>query len=112
MLLRAYSIFDCKALQYHQPWYAVSDGVACRMLQDLVNDPQTMLGRHPKDYTLYFVGIWNDLKGEWEAVSPKVHVIDAVALVARVEQPGLFPEPEGQGVKGNGEFPPIDLPGR
>lgn len=81
MILRAYSIFDTKALQYHPPFYSSTDGAAVRSLSDLANDPNTNIGRHPADYVLYCVGTWDDNKGDFAPVSPLMHVMDAVALV-------------------------------
>lgn len=87
MMLRGYTIYDCKALQYHSPWWAASDGAAIRSFQDLVNDHNTTIGRHPSDYSLWFVGHYDDNKGAMHPVTPLVHIIDAAALVA--VQPGL-----------------------
>lgn len=82
MLLRGYTIYDNKALQYHSPWFAASDGAAVRSFQDLVNDANTSISRHPGDYSLFFVGTYDDNKGLFAPVQPLVHVIDATALVA------------------------------
>lgn len=90
MLLNAYTIHDCKALQYHSPWFAVSDGAATRILQDLVNDQNTMIGRHPRDYTLWKCGQWDDNAGNFAPVAPLIHVVDAIALLrADDHQPTL-----------------------
>lgn len=89
MQLRCYTIFDCKALQYHSPWSAVSDGSAIRMFEDLANDLNTTIGRHPKDYTLWLCGSWDDNAGVFTPVSPLVHVIDAIALVREARQGAL-----------------------
>jgi len=81
MLLRCYSIFDSKALQYHPPFHQSTDGAAVRALGDLVADMQTQVGRHPRDFVLYFIGTYDDHKGAMQPVEPLVHVIDAIALV-------------------------------
>lgn len=81
MLIRAYSIYDNKALQYHPPFFQHTDGAAIRMLSDLVHDTNTQIGRHPRDYVLYFVGIYDDSKGLFQSEQPLTHVIDASALV-------------------------------
>lgn len=80
MILKAYSVFDNKALQYHQPFFTSTDGAATRMVRDLVEDNNTQLGRHPSDFSLWFVGTWDDQHARFDAVTP-VHVVDAVALV-------------------------------
>lgn len=91
MILRAYSIFDHKALQYHPPFFASTDGAAVRSLQDLVNDQNTTIGRHPSDYTLYCIGTYDDSNGGLSPAAPLLHVMDAVALVKLTPAP-LFEE--------------------
>lgn len=89
MNLHAYSIYDRKALQYHPPFFAAADGSAARTFQDLANDPQTTIGRHPSDYVLYRVGGWDDATGILSVDLPPQHVVDALSLVRA--QPALFP---------------------
>lgn len=81
MKLNAYSIFDNKALQYHSPWFASTDGAAVRSLADLVADPNTTIGRHPNDYVLYCIGTYDDALGLLMAETPLRHVMDAASLV-------------------------------
>lgn len=88
MRLRAYSIFDNKALQYHPPFFASTNGAAVRSLSDLANDINTQIGRHPGDYILYCVGEYDDQTGAMLPCAPLEHVVDAVALVRL--QPTMF----------------------
>lgn len=94
MILRAYSIYDRKALQYHPPFYASTDASAVRSLADLANDNQTTVGRHPADYVLYHIGEYDDQTGRLTPVSPLNHVMDAQALVHINNQRDLFATPE------------------
>lgn len=93
MLLRAYSIFDNKALQYHPPFFASTDGAAVRSLTDLANDLQTQIGRHPGDYVLFCIGEYDDQKGMFRQFMPLVHVVDAISVVTAREPSPLFPQP-------------------
>lgn len=81
MILRAYSLHDMKALQYHPPFFQSTDASAVRALRDLVNDMNTTVGRHPSDFKLYCVGTYDDETGRFEPVYPMMHVMDAVSLV-------------------------------
>lgn len=81
MKLLGYTIFDNKALQYRVPFFTHTDGAAVRMLQDLVEDPQTTIGRHPMDYVLYCCGEYDDSNGQLWPLQPLRHVMDAAALV-------------------------------
>lgn len=84
MLLRAYSVYDRKGLIYHPPFFCVADGVASRMFHDLVNDQQTQIAKHPADYVLFFIGEYDDQKGELRAMVPLAHIIDGSACVVHV----------------------------
>lgn len=93
MVLRAYSIFDNKALTYHQPFFAPTNGAAVRMFQDTANDLNTSIGRHPSDFILYCVGDYDDQNGAMTSYSPREHVVDAISLVRIQAQGSLFVKP-------------------
>lgn len=82
MILRAYAIFDRKALMYNTPFFYSTDGQAIRALTDLVNDSNTTLSRHPADYVLYLIGSFDSDKGFIAGIDPLVHVKDAAQCVA------------------------------
>lgn len=86
MRTRVYSIYDLKSLTYAPPFIATTDGVAMRMLKELVDDNNNMVGRHPSDFKLYCIGIFDDQQGLILAEQPVAHVIDAVALVSFQER--------------------------
>lgn len=98
MITRCYSIFDRKSLVFHAPWFQPTDGAATRVLEDLVNDNTTSIGKHPSDYVLFFVGTYDDQKGAMAPVSPLVHIMDAIALVRGTLQPDMFQQPAGNGL--------------
>lgn len=81
MKLRCYSIYDRKALQYHPPFFASTDGAAIRSVTDLVTDPNTTVGRHPGDYVLFHIGDYDDQLGAMLPISPLAHVVDVLSLV-------------------------------
>lgn len=83
MIINAYTLYDRKSLQYNMPFFAVSDGTAVRMLQDLVADTNTMPGRHPGDFVLYRCGGYDDASGALLPVTALQHIIDALAVVPR-----------------------------
>lgn len=93
MKLNAYSIYDNKALQYYPPFFASTDGAAVRNFADLANDAQTNVGRHPSDYVLYCVGIYDDGNGQLLPEQPLRHVCDATSLLKLAPTP-LFADRE------------------
>lgn len=54
-----YSVFDLKGETFSQPFFCVTDAAAKRLFGDACLDRETPVGRHPEDYALYRVGIWN-----------------------------------------------------
>lgn len=87
MILRAYSLFDHKALVYSPPFYAATDAAAVRMVSDTVADQNTSLSRHPADYTLFRTGEFDDSSGLFLQHSPLVHIVDVAALTPKVSAP-------------------------
>nr|QJB19137.1 MAG: nonstructural protein [Microvirus sp.] len=77
----AYTLYDIKALTYNAPFFTMNDALAKRMLSELVTDPNTIVGRHPSDYKLYKIGMYDDATGIFDRLSVMEHVIDAIALV-------------------------------
>lgn len=64
MLTRCYSIYDSKAKVFSTPFFAVNDLVALRSFMAAANDPALQICRHAEDFTLFFVGEFNDELGE------------------------------------------------
>lgn len=64
MLHKMFCVHDVKAKAYMQPWFLHQDGMAVRCFSDCVNDPEHNFGRHPADYTLFFIGVFDDTSGE------------------------------------------------
>lgn len=70
MKLKAFSIYDTKALAYGVPFFMSSVGQATRAFADLSNDPQSMVFKHPTDFVLFEIGEFNDSDGVICSVSP------------------------------------------
>lgn len=85
----AYSLYDMKALTYSPPFFTANDALAKRMLSEIVIDINTTVGRHPSDYKLYKVGMFDDQTGIFDRLSIMEHVCDATSLLPP-PQPRLF----------------------
>lgn len=96
MILNAYTVYDNKALCYSAPFFSNTDGSAVRMFSDLANDTNTNVGRHPGDFSLFCVGLFNDSMAMLEPKLPIRHVIDATSLLHIRSMPDLF---KGGGVQ-------------
>lgn len=72
MKLLAYTIYDEKAETFGHPFFVSIQGIAERHLSDWAQNPDSMIGRHPEDFTLYQIGTWNDSEAKLESLgTPK-----------------------------------------
>lgn len=71
MLKRYYAVYDVKAGLYGAPFIEVSDGTAIRAIQDVIASNDHPFAKHPADFSLHFLGIWNDRTGEIEGQKPE-----------------------------------------
>jgi len=60
-MFKIFAIFDKKALCYSAPFFCRNKAEALRSLDDLVNNPETRINRHPADYNLWMLGEWDDV---------------------------------------------------
>jgi len=67
MNLRMYAFFDTKALVYGVPFFMINAATALRAAQEIVTDTNTTIGRHPFDFILHELAIWDDQSGRIEA---------------------------------------------
>lgn len=70
MLLRAYSVYDECTETYGVPFFVVNDKTAERAFFMLVNDPQSTVFQSPKDFSLYFIGSYDDSNAELRTTTP------------------------------------------
>jgi hypothetical protein len=91
MIKKVYSIFDSCVGLYSPPMAYVAEGEVVREFLDLAVSAESKIGAHPEHYSLYYIGQFDDSKGEIIA-GQKVCVITAQEAVAQA-QGGAVPEP-------------------
>lgn len=64
MLTNFYTMYDTKAELFCRPFLAMNDQVAKRMFAELINNPDTDMGKWPADYTLFALGQYDDTTAE------------------------------------------------
>ncbi len=57
---KMFTIFDEKAKAYLTPFFLPESGMAVRTFADCVNSETHQFGKHPSDYTLFTLGVWDD----------------------------------------------------
>ena len=66
MIHKTFSIFDSKASAYLPPFYMQTKAEAIRAIGDCVDDKEHRFAKHPEDYTLFYLGEFDDNKGTFE----------------------------------------------
>lgn len=64
MINRIYRVRDQRAEAYLQPFFAVNDNVAIRLLEQAMSDPESQFRRYSEDYILFDVGEENQVTGD------------------------------------------------
>jgi len=74
LTLGLYAVNDEKSEAFFNPFVARTKGEAHRSFGDSINDPQGNLGKHPTDFALYQLGIFDPHTGCIEGTSKPVLV--------------------------------------
>jgi len=62
-MTKIFSIYDSKGEIYAQPFFQRNVNVAIRTFTNMVNDERSQISSYPEDYTLFEIGMWDDVKG-------------------------------------------------
>ena len=81
MIYQAFSVRDAKTAIMHPPLFKATEGEAKRDFHALVNDPQSLPGKYPGDYSLWHVGAFDGDSGELTHMTP-VKLFDGDQLTA------------------------------
>ena len=71
MLTIALSVYDSKADCFSPPFFSRSRGEGLRNFADAGRDQQSSLSRHPEDFSLYQIGVFNDSDGRFASQEPE-----------------------------------------
>lgn len=70
MIYLAYSLLDNKTGHYLPPFFMNHRGSAIRAVIDLAQDNRNQVGRHPADFLLCEVGVFDDQTGQLRTDTP------------------------------------------
>jgi len=84
MIIKVYSVFDSKVALFSRPYFSLNDNSMLRSFSDALNEPgqnpdAVAWNRHPEDYSLFYIGEYDDLLGKMIPELPK-SIITAAAL--------------------------------
>lgn len=75
LMRKLFSVYDSKVKTYLDPFIAMNQGEAYRIMEDLTNRPGTMFNSHSEDFTLFELGEWNDSTGQITQYETKKPII-------------------------------------
>lgn len=84
-VLEMYAVYDSAAGYYGQPFFCRSKSEAVRLFSDAVGDDKSPYHKHPGDFSLFFVGLWDDNTGVVTPETVTARVISALECVVRPE---------------------------
>lgn len=71
MIHKIFSVRDLKAEAYLQPFFSANTNTATRAFQDACRQADSPFAKHPEDYMLFELGLFDDVSGEVESITPK-----------------------------------------
>ena len=83
MQLKVYSVFDSAVGSYGHPMNFLTRGQALRWFGDEVQNPNSQFAKHPKDFTLFELGEYDDTTGVTTNYEAKVALGTGLELQSR-----------------------------
>lgn len=91
MQLKIYTVYDSKVEAYLQPFYVRSKGEAIRAFTETVNDPQSLVGKHPADYTLFEIGEFDDQTAKIKSLAANISLGTAIEFLRSPDGTTMLP---------------------
>ncbi len=63
MKVQLYAVFDMASGTYEKPFFSTADDLVRREFQNVATAADTPIGKHPKDYSLWRLGNFDDNTG-------------------------------------------------
>lgn len=84
MKLLMFTVRDRAANVFAQPFFNASKGAAIRAFGDQINATHgepSLLSRHPVDFDLFYIGVYDDANGSMDTVAPEQIAVGKDMLV-------------------------------
>lgn len=69
-MINIYAIRDDQVDAYAQPFFSPTNGSALRAFADHVNEAGTAANKHPRDFSLYHLGTYDEHTGQITGTKP------------------------------------------
>lgn len=84
MKMRMFAVLDKAVQAFNAPFCVRTEGEAKRAFANEVANAQGQIGRHRADYSLYYIGVYDDALGQCTA-EPPVVVAEASTVLNEME---------------------------
>jgi len=81
VILQIFAVYDSKVGAYMAPFFMSSRGQAIRAFCDTAEDPNSQLGKHPEDFTLFHLGEYDDQSASFSIGSTPISLGVALELL-------------------------------
>lgn len=89
--MKIFSVFDCKASAYLQPFFSPTAGTAVRALEKIANEDGHEFNVNGADYTLFEIGMWDEIRGFVHQLEAPVNLGTALSM----QKVAATPQPQG-----------------
>lgn len=79
--MNVYSVFDSKVGAYMNPIFLRSNGEAIRCFEASVNSKDHIFAANPEDYTLFHLGIWDEISAQFDTMLTPISLGVAIQYV-------------------------------
>lgn len=98
-MLHIFSVYDSKAEAFITPFFAPTAGVASRQWSQACNDQDTQFCKFPSDYTLFELGSFDPMDGQFSILATPISLGLAVTLqTANSNRPTPMPVQQNPGL--------------
>ena len=87
MMRQLFSVFDSKAQAFMTPFVEQSPGTSSRAFEAACNEQGHIFNAHPEDFTLFYIGDFDDATASIETLKAPEAIAAAIAMVRQAETP-------------------------
>lgn len=80
MITSVFAVYDMKAKAFMQPFFSPMAATGIRAFSVAVNDPTTLLHKHPEDFVLFHLGSFDDELGRFVPLPTPAQLCMAAAV--------------------------------
>ncbi len=85
MIQKCFSVFDSKTQAYLPPFFLQTAPQALRAIGDCANNTTHEFGRHPEDYTLFELGLWDDQNSNFDLHTTPIPLAKCIEMITQQE---------------------------